>query len=1037
MIQKLALIVLLVLVASSAAFGQSTGTINGRVSDATGAVVPGAAVAATNPGTGATRSTMTNSDGLYNIPTLQPGVYDIKVEMAGFVPLVKKQVTLITDTSLAEDFSLTVAGTTQQVEVSGEAVMVDTTQSVVSGSLRTTEVQDLPMLNRNFTGLVTLVPGARPAAVLNPTKVTMGPAISVGGGIGRNVEVNVDGMDNKDDLLGGPVQNYTIEGMQEFKLLSHEYGSQYGRTNGAVLQIVSKSGTNSLHGTAFGYGRNDAMTAIDYFTKQNGLPKTAYSREQFGGSLGGPIKKNRWFFFGAYERIQQYFVDTVAPTAYNEAVSLVPILQQIGYTVVPAATIPSPYRDNLYTLKTDFQISSHHSLFVRWGQQINSAHDDQQIFKPLQADLSTHMTDVTKSWSLVAGETWIIGNRSVNQFLFQSNDYFTNISRDGDNCSVGFYCTSPGQSGFLPPTTILSFPAVQIGGRPGGDQIFIQKKEQFQDNFSRQMGDHSLKFGGDFSFYPKISIITNIGLCGGLSFFDNPSTIINNTNQKYPQGFQTPGIVSSIGQGNCLAPDPSTLGQKQFGAYVQDDWRVTPRLTLNLGLRYDVDINWYDQSQLPINRDYLVLQAIGSPYGQFPHNSPHNFGPRFGFAWDIRGNAKDVLRAGFGLFFDENLGGNAWTITRNSLPVLGLANSFVNTSVKMGQEAGYVFGVSPLPAAPPVSPTQLPAGGNTSGALYDPGITNPYNEQFHAGYARQLSVNMTLSADYIHVLGLREFRGLQINPLEGAWDPNAVSYNTCGIPAGTSFRRLQCAFKSALGDPKILGPITLVSSPNRSQYNEFIVHFERRSGRATFQASYTLSSAYGFGGGVSGIVTAAGSVAGPQNQDLPFGPGEWGPTATDERHRVVISGVFNLPLGIQVSPIFQAASARPYTLTAGSDCNADGTNNDRAFINSTTGAVFAGCPAPGATGFAEAAVNSQRGTATWDLDTRVTKFFTLGKEDRKLGLFAEFYNITNKANFGNNYNGNARSGTAFEQPNAYVAGLPTSRQMQLGARFLF
>jgi hypothetical protein len=321
--------------------------------------------------------------------------------------------------------------------------------------------------------------------------------------------------------------------------------------------------------------------------------------------------------------------------------------------------------------------------------------------------------------------------------------------------------------------------------------------------------------------------------------------------------------------------------------------------------------------------------------------------------------------------------------------------------------------------------------------LYDPGITNPYNEQFHAGYARQLSVNMTLSADYIHVLGLREFRGLQINPLEGAWDPNAVSYNTCGIPAGTSFRRLQCAFKSALGDPKILGPITLVSSPNRSQYNEFIVHFERRSGRATFQASYTLSSAYGFGGGVSGIVTAAGSVAGPQNQDLPFGPGEWGPTATDERHRVVISGVFNLPLGIQVSPIFQAASARPYTLTAGSDCNADGTNNDRAFINSTTGAVFAGCPAPGATGFAEAAVNSQRGTATWDLDTRVTKFFTLGKEDRKLGLFAEFYNITNKANFGNNYNGNARSGTAFEQPNAYVAGLPTSRQMQLGARFLF
>ena len=160
----------------------------------------------------------------------------------------------------------------------------------------------------------------------------------------------------------------------------------------------------------------------------------------------------------------------------------------------------------------------------------------------------------------------------------------------------------------------------------------------------------------------------------------------------------------------------------------------------------------------------------------------------------------------------------------------------------------------------------------------------------------------------------------------------------------------------------------------------------------------------------------------PINPDQPFGPGEWGPTLTDERHRFVVSGVFNLAWGIQASPVFQAGSARPYNLTAGTDLNKDGVNNDR-YIDPATGQ--------------QVSVNSQRGTATWDLDTRVTKFFTLGKEDRKIGFFAEFYDITNKVNFGNNYQGNALTGAAFKQPTGYLGGFPSSRQMQLGARFLF
>ncbi len=622
---------LLYLALSGSAFAQSTGTINGRVTDATDAVVAGATVTVTSTTTAVARNAVTNGEGLYSIPALHPGVYDVKAEMTGFAPSVKKGVTLITDTTLALDFSLAVAGTTQQVEVSGETVLVETTQSEVSGSLRTSEVQNLPMLNRNFTGLVTLVPGARPAAIYNPTKQAMGAAMSIGGGIGRNVEVNVDGGDNRDDIIGGPMQNYTIEGIQEFKLLSHEFGAQYGRTSGGVLQIATKSGTNSLHGTAFGYGRNDAMTAIDYFTKNSATPvKTPYSREQFGGSLGGPINKDRLFFFGAFERVQENYIQTELATSYAEAQALATVFPSI---VVPALFIPEPFRDNMYTLKSDFQINSHHSVFVRWAQQINWKDNDST--STTHADLTRTQTDRNHLWSIVASETWLIGSNSVNQFMIQRNDYDDYLKNNGP--------VVKGVPGYTPVTQNLSFPNLAIGRAQGADQEFIQKKWQFQDNFSHQMGKHALKFGGDFSFYPHISVIAGYLGCGSISFFDKPSVIINNTNGKYPKGFLTPGIVASISQNTCSVggplEDPGLVGAKQVGAYVADDWKVTPRLTWNLGLRYDVDINFFNQNLLPRSVNYQALQAIGSRYATPPHNGTYDFGPRVGFAWDIGGNA--------------------------------------------------------------------------------------------------------------------------------------------------------------------------------------------------------------------------------------------------------------------------------------------------------------------------------------------------------------------------------------------------------------
>src|SRR5882724_2363233 len=255
---------LLFLLATTGTYAQFAGTIAGRVVDQGGAVVVSATATATNAGTGLVRTTVTNSDGLYSFAALQPGTYNVKIEMTGFAISAKNGVTLVGDSTVTADFQLGVASMSQQVEVTEAAVMVETTQSVVAGSIQASEVQNLPMLNRTFMGLVTLTPEARPAPILNSTKLTFGGGISVGGGSGRSLVTEVVGAENRDDIVGGPMMNFTIEGVQEFKLLAHAFSAQYGRGSAGVVEVVSKSGTNQLHGTAFGFGRNDAMTAIEY-----------------------------------------------------------------------------------------------------------------------------------------------------------------------------------------------------------------------------------------------------------------------------------------------------------------------------------------------------------------------------------------------------------------------------------------------------------------------------------------------------------------------------------------------------------------------------------------------------------------------------------------------------------------------------------------------------------------------------------------------------------------------------------------------------
>jgi hypothetical protein len=317
------------------------------------------------------------------------------------------------------------------------------------------------------------------------------------------------------------------------------------------------------------------------------------------------------------------------------------------------------------------------------------------------------------------------------------------------------------------------------------------------------------------------------------------------------------------------------------------------------------------------------------------------------------------------------------------------------SSTRAAQLATYRFGIDPLPPQPQDANT-LPRG--AAGEYLAPDITDPRNQQMHIGYAHQLAPNTAVSVDFTHVIGRREFRRININP----------------IVNGT--RVLAADFVRVYGIPDKLNAVNILVTNNESRYDALTVQFQRRVQRVTIQAHYTLAGAYAYGGSTG----ARSGAAVAQDQFDQFAEGEWGPTGNDERHRGVIMGVFELPYGIQVSPVFQAASARPYTLTAGQDLNRDGTNNDR-YIDPATGK--------------QVAVNSQRGDPTTVMDVRTTKFFGLGGE-RKIGVFAEVFNVLNTANFGNSYTGNGRSAT-FKQPTGFVPGIGYALQLQLGARFLF
>ena len=986
---------LMVLVSSGLAFAQASSTINGRVLDQGDAVLPGVTVTVTNQATGVVRTAVTNAEGVYFMPALDAGMYNVTTDLPGFAAAARNGINVGVNQTLTVDFQMTVAGLQETLTVTGEAPLIEVTQSKVASSIEATELQNLPMIARNVSGMLALLPGAVQIEPTHRSKTNVG-SVSYGGSAGTNVIPSVDGADNRDNQFGGPLLGFSTEALEQFQLATSQFNAADGRTGGAALMMVTKSGTNELHGSAFGFGRSDKLSAKDFFAKEAGRAKTPYKRAQFGGAVGGPIMQNRAFFFGAIERIQEDSEVSVPANLVAQKAILVDAqnrgLIPMGYVNPKNPTsVAQPSRVLLTTAKVNTQLNNEHGLMVRFA-----GHEDFKgaaTFAPANDNREPESTDITM-WSVVGQHNWVMSNSTLNQLVVQMNS----LQRLSDTTSV---ITGESYVANFPNTKLfplrLSFPSVNTGAGGQAGSITDTQLYQIKDEVSMQTGTHAVKFGVNYNFLKDIGLLNGNALYGVLTFFDDPSVIMGNTNGRYPQGFSTPGVVRQWEQANTVLAD-SLLNAHQIATWFQDDWRITDRLTLNLGVRYDIDLNFYDQPHYEMNATRLALEAIGSPYAALPKTPMGSVSPRFGFAYDLGGDGRRVLRGGGGVYWDQlNInGGNISDIYSQNKRPLNVLATRTNTAIGVGQLATFRFGVDPNPPVPSES-NSLPLG--ATGQWLDPDISNPYNIQGHIGYAHQFGSSTSLNIDYTHVEGRNEFRTININPIVGGrrvYEPD---------------------FLRIFGTARYLNAINIYKSMNKSEYNALTFKVMRRMPRVTLQAHYTLAGAYAYGGSIA----ARGGVGVPVDNFDPFNESEWGPTGNDERHRAVAMGVFETVWGVQVSPIFQIASARPYNLTAGRDVNADGQNNDR-WIDPATGQAVS--------------LNAARGDRTVVFDARVTKFIELGGA-RRLGLFAEFFNLFDTVNLGSSFTGNGSSAT-FRQPSGgFVPGIGYPRQAQLGARFLF
>ena len=923
------------LYASGVCAQPGTAELAGTVQNQHAAGLQGVLLTVRNQETGALRETRTHVDGTYFIGGLVPGHYAIRASLAGLHPVERWNIRLEVGRTAIVDLTLTVGRLALSVEV--EAPLLDTTSKEIGGHISSRELADLPSMNRSFIDFVALLPGIVPVGADS----FGAEAISANGVDPRSNQFMLDGGNNNDDFIGqraGTQVRTPIEAIREFQVLTHQFDAQYGRATGAVIDAVTRQGTNVFHGRSFAFFQHGGLAARDYFTRQNGLASPATERQLIGGVVGGPIVRDKAHFFGSLEAVR-----------LNRAAAVnVPLRPQLTTTTTTTGHIWNTLA------RFNHQLVPGHAWDVRW---VRESSPQKNLLVPVagrQPSLAAAREETDVDQATAGNLQSVLGNARVNTLrvaFTRENVAFANPGFNGNDR----------RQDLLPPT--LQYPTF-IDQQSDVAQARINTAYSAEDTFAwfvaGRGGSHDLRFGVRYHF--ATADATNQGTLNGLFEFRANAPFDAADPATYPERLQ------------LRVPGPSNLYMKGHfaSAFAQDKWRVAGRLTLSLGVRYDIE--------------WIPLGEAASPL------DGNNLAPRIGFTYGVDAASRSVLRGGYGVFYDQT----ALELLAPILTAGEFSDSFVAFFPADRMDPGPSQGQRPSEPLLRNGPTIDAAA---ISRLFPPGVRIrnmgtvfvdgparrvPKAHQITVGYARQLGSNASASVDYIHASGRDMLMSRDLNP---------------GIRADTS--RTGAV---ARVDPEFRTSVLQIVNAGRTDYDALEVHVDKRFSRGFgVRTSYTLAYSRGnsSGNGAPQLLL--------QRLDEPRLDENHGPTDFDRRHNFVISGTARVPRtgGLTISGVARALSGLPFTIV---DSRTDGDRN---------GILFDFVPAGTYSGSGRDALvvdyngkrNGAYGPGLVQLDARAAYQVSVGSE-RSIEVLAELFNVTNRA--------------AFDNPVTLVSGHPAA-----------
>ncbi len=1121
-----------------AGWGQATsGEITGQVKDSTGAVIPGVEVIATNVDTGVARNALTESSGMYRIPLLNPGSYSVKASLTGFKTSLREGITVTVAQVVRVDLTLEVGSISETVTVSGEASLVNTEQGRVSDLVDSKQVVDMPLNGRNIYQLMQLAPGAVNATTITEPGAggaTGTASTSVNGG---RVNFNgywVDGITNKG--LSGGTNGFapSADTIQEFRMETLNFSAEFGDSAGSVVNVVSKSGTNNFHGTAYEFLRNDHLDAREFFdigpASENG-GKPAFKQNQYGATFGGPIHKNTTFFFASFEGLNirtgqsqstafqssqwtnfvKQYGKPVAKFLYNSFPTPTPtnISSNVGGYLADQGLIPDSSQASVDSylssnfgspagalLATDPMVGNI-SFFnpqptdatqasIRIDQEFRGGKD--KIFGRYNHD---HQTSLIQSPTTALPEFQAPTDNTAHQVAISETHIFSpkvvNEFRAGLNRTINdIGAGTPGVPQIIDTGTLTS----GFGAYSGYPQIFHENVFNYSDVVSITKGKHGMKMGMEYRRNQENSDF-NVGRPE--YYFYNLATLALDS-PYYQIGGVDPHILDGTHQAE-LSSNGRGWRTREFGAFFNDDWKIRPNLTLNLGVRYDVytrhkevqnRTTTFDMSngtslfERLKNGDFKVTDVLSEP-------DYNNFAPRIGFAWDPFSNGKMSVRGGFGMAYQSGifnpLSNSRWNPPFYSFNLIcdisacGDPSQRVLYGPQTPGEAVTATGPDPNIGAHKYEGNIIAYDPSNKNSTYLTGIANPYMRDPYVmswffGIQKELARDLTLEVNYVGTGGRKLIRAQDWNRFNGdrtgACDPNG---DYCG---DTSLNRIN----------QLYGRMRFWENSANSSYNALQTQVTKRfthgyaiTGNYTWAKSMDVRSTWH-----SGATSSNGAQEG-YSTDVNDIKLDWGRSVFDARHRGVVNFIWELPFlknssgfvkeafgGWQFNGIVSLQSGQPFTpfcslsYSRGCDFNADGANNDRpntpssgntvsssrsSWVNAAAGPfkiptssdtgipstteklAFFGTPTAPADG--NLGRNTFEGPGFANTDFSVFKNFKIAKltEDSKLQFRAEFFNIFNRVNFHQPLN--TINDTQFGTAIATFA----ARQIQFGLKLIF